>query len=93
VSLWVMGPANAAELDAFAQRVAGEEDDSEVTDEEKQQLQDQINGLATTVADMADRIGDEILAETQRKSMRKTVLREKVAQMQQERVQAVGPRP
>lgn len=93
VSLWVMGPANATELDAFAMRVAGEEGPTDVNDAERAQMQNTINGLVTTVADIADRIGDEILTETNRKSMRKTVLREKVAQMQAERAQAVGPRP
>lgn len=100
VSLWRMGSANAQQLDAFARKVAGEEDEPDVTDEERAQmqatiddLQNKINGLVVTVADIADRLGDELVAETHRTSVRKTTVRSIVKQMQDERVQAVGPRP
>jgi hypothetical protein len=65
----------------------------DVDDQERKQYQDRIDGLVTTVADIADRIGDELLTEAQRSSVRKTVVRNIVKEMQAERVQAVGPRP
>ena len=58
------------------------------------ELQQKVDGFAVTIADMADRIGDAILAETRRpKGMRKTYLRSLVDQLHDERVQAVGERP
>lgn len=65
-----------------------------VTDPEREEMQNTINGLVTTVADIADRIGDEILTETRRPAgVRKTELRRMVSEMQVERTAAVGPRP
>lgn len=64
-----------------------------VTDEERQQYEDKIDGLVVTVADIADRLGDQLVAESHRGYVRKTVIRNIVKQMQAERVQAVGERP
>jgi hypothetical protein len=94
VSLWRMGTANDAQLDAFAQKVPGEEEDAPDMDEaERKQYQDKIDGLTVTVADIADRLGDQLLVEAKRSSVRKTVVRDIVKQMEAERAQAVGPRP
>ncbi len=53
------------------------------------------DGLVVTIADIADRLGDELLAECNRtaKPMRRWYVRGIVAQMQSERVAAIGPRP
>lgn len=64
-----------------------------VDDTERQQLQAKIDSLVTTVADIADRLGDQLLAECKRASVRKTTVRSIVAQMESERAAAVGPRP
>lgn len=64
-----------------------------VDDAERQQLQAKIDGLVTTVADIADRLGDQLLAECNRANVRKTTVRGIVAQMEAERAEAVGPRP
>lgn len=93
VSMWRMGTANAAQLNAFAQPGEGEGPEEDVDDTERQQFQDKINGLSVTVADIADRLGDQLLAEAKRSSVRKTVVRDIVKQMEAERAQAVGPRP
>lgn len=47
VSLWRMGTANDAQLDAFAQRVPGEpgQEEPDVDDTERKRYQDQIDGL------------------------------------------------
>lgn len=51
-------------------------------------------GLIVTVADIADRLGDQILAEANRKAgPRKTELKRIVAEMAAEREQAIGKRP
>jgi hypothetical protein len=64
-----------------------------VDDAERAAMQAQIDSLVTTVADIADRLGDQLLAECKRSSVRKTTVRGIVAEMEAERVQAVGPRP
>lgn len=60
------------------------------------ELQQKVDGFTVTIADMGDRIGDAILAETNRPNggaPRKSVLRGLVAQLHDERVQAIGSRP
>jgi hypothetical protein len=64
-----------------------------VDDTERVALQAQIDGLVTTVADIADRLGDQLLAECKRPGVRKATVRAVVAEMEAERAQAVGPRP
>lgn len=68
-------------------------DGGDVSDDERAQMQKTIDGLIVTIADIADRLGDQLLAETQRASMRKSIIRQIVAQMEAERTNAVGPRP
>jgi len=51
------------------------------------------DALVVTVADIADRLGDALLADCTRSSVRKSVIRGIVAQMARERAQAIGPRP
>lgn len=67
--------------------------DLPVDDTERAEMQAKIDGLATTVADIADRLGDQLLAECKRASVRKGTVRSIVAQMESERAAAVGPRP
>jgi hypothetical protein len=55
----------------------------------------QRDGLVVTIADIADRLGDLILAEAAylKRPMRRWYVRSVVAQMAAERVEAAGPRP
>lgn len=50
-------------------------------------------GLINGLADVADRMGDLLLAECTRPTVRKTVVRTIVADMQRVRAEEVGPRP
>ena len=51
------------------------------------------DALVVTVADITDRLGDALLAECTRANVRKSIVRGIVAQMAQEREQAIGERP
>jgi hypothetical protein len=53
----------------------------------------QIAAMAGAIAHLADVVGDALLAEAKRSSVRKTFVRSQVAEMQRVRKQYVGPRP
>jgi Glycosyl hydrolases family 25 len=55
--------------------------------------EDDCSSCISAVAYMADDLGDKLLAECQRSSVRKTVVRAVVKEMQRVRTQIVGPRP
>jgi hypothetical protein len=50
-------------------------------------------GLINGLAHVADDLGDQLLAEAKRSSVRKTVVRQIVKEMQRVRTEEVGPRP
>jgi hypothetical protein len=54
---------------------------------------EECSDLINAVAYMADDLGDQLLAECKRSSVRKTVVRQIVAEMQRVRTQMIGPRP
>jgi hypothetical protein len=67
--------------------------ESEIVNGEEPDVPDDCSDLVNGLAYVADDLGDQLLAEAKRSSVRKTVVRSIVKEMERVRTEQVGPRP